>query len=179
MAASNFSESQLRRLTNGEVLVSVQKTGDPPKGRVEAVILIQADSENIWRIMNDCQDIPNFIPGLVSCHILESGPDWDVIQHEVKWIWFFPKISYVFRAEYDPNRRIEFTRIRGDLRAMEGAWRLDPLAQNNQTIVTYSVFLDLGFFVPQWLVRRSLKVNLPEVLTALRQKVMDNSIEAP
>jgi len=42
---------------------------------------------------------------------MESGKNWEIIRHEVKWIWFFPKISYVFRADYKINRRIDFVKI--------------------------------------------------------------------
>jgi hypothetical protein len=38
--------------------------------------------------------------------------------------------------------------------------------------VRYRVYLDPGFLIPQWLVRNSLKSDIPAVLTALRNKVL-------
>jgi hypothetical protein len=46
---------------------------------------------------------------------------------------------------------------------------MDP---DNQTIARYRVFLVPGFLGPQWLVRQSLKRNLPAVLTSLRNKIL-------
>ncbi len=172
-ALTEWNKTQVLQLKKGEILVSVRQTGNPPKGTVEAVILIESPPENIWRIMTDCREIPNFVPGLAACRVLDSGHNWEIIEHEVKWIRFLPTFTYVFRAEYKPNRKIEFVRVRGDLREIEGSWRLTPLDQNRRTIVSYSVFLDPGFFIPQWLVRRSLKADLPAVLTSLRKKVMN------
>jgi hypothetical protein len=110
---------QLLRVKNGEILVNVLQTGDPPRGRVEAIILIEAPAENIWQVMIDCREIPTFVPGLAACRVLDSGQNWEIIRHEAKWIWFLPKLAYVFRADYEPNRKIDFTRIRGDQRKMK------------------------------------------------------------
>ena len=173
-ATSVLSESQLLQLKGGAVLVAVQQTDEPSKGMVEAMILIDAPAESIWQIMVNCDEIPTFVPGLKACRVLAAGENWEIIRHEVKWIWFLPRLSYVFRAVYQPNRQIDFVKIEGDLREMKGNWRLTPLNETGQTIVRYSVYLDPGFFVPQWIVRQSLKADLPAVLTALRTKVLES-----
>ena len=167
-----LSETQLLRLKSGEILVSVRQTGDPPRGMVEAIILIEAPAESVWQVMTNCRESPDFVPGLKACQVLDSGKNWEKIRHEVKWIWFFPKITYVFRADYVPYRVIDFIKIDGDLREMKGSWHLTPLNRGDQTIVRYSVYLDPGFFVPQWLVRSSLKSDLPALLSALRTKTL-------
>jgi ribosome-associated toxin RatA of RatAB toxin-antitoxin module len=173
-ATFNLSASQLQQLMDGEVLVAVSNADGPSKGMVEATILIDAPVKNIWQIMTDCDEIPTFVPGVKSCQVLSAGKNWEIIRHEVKWIWLLPKLSYVFRASYQENQQIDFVRIEGDLREMRGTWRLSPLNTGNQTIVQYRVYLDPGFFVPQWIVRRSLKGDLPAVLIALRTKVLNS-----
>jgi ribosome-associated toxin RatA of RatAB toxin-antitoxin module len=173
-ATSVLTESQLLQLKSGTVLVAVQQADDTSKGMVEATILIDAPAESIWKIMRDCHKIPTFVPGLKSCQVLAAGENWEIIRHDVKWIWFLPRLSYVFRAIYQHNRQIDFVSIEGDLREMKGTWRLNPLNATGQTIVRYSVYLDPGFFVPQWIVRRSLKADLPAVLAALRTEVLES-----
>jgi ribosome-associated toxin RatA of RatAB toxin-antitoxin module len=167
----DLSEDQLHRLEQGDIVVSVNQAEGPARGTVEATILIEAPVDLIWRIMNDCEEIPNFIPGIEKCEVLESGENWEFIRHEIKWIWLFPRLSYVFRADYLPKREISFNRISGDLREMKGSWRLIP-AESSGTFVRYRVYLDPGFLIPQWLVRNSLKSDIPAVLTALRNKVL-------
>lgn len=171
-ASSDLTAEQLRRLEQGEILVSVNQEEGPVRGTVEATILIDAPAERIWRVMIDCSEIPTFIPGLEACEVLDSGENWDIIRHDVKWIWFFPRLSYVFRACYQPHRQISFTRISGDLREMRGSWRLTPTEKSSRTLVRYQVYLDPGLLVPQWLVRSVLKSDLPAMLAALRDKVL-------
>ncbi len=173
-ATSDLSESQLLQLKGGAVLVDVKQADEPSKGMVEATILIDALAESIWQIMVNCHEIPTFVPGLKDCRVLAAGENWEIIRHEVKWIWFLPRLSYVFRAVYQHNRQIDFVKIEGDLREMKGAWRLTPLNETGQTIVRYSVYLDPGFFVPQYIVRQSLKADLPAILTALRTEVLES-----
>lgn len=173
-AASDLGETDFLRLRKGETLVRVERSEGQHKGTVEAIILIDSPPEPIWRIMTDCDAAPSFVPGLAACRVLDSGDNWENIHHDVKWIWFLPRFSYVFRADYQINRQIDFTKIRGDLKEMSGSWRLEPLNNGSQTLVRYKVYLNPGFYIPQWVVRQSLKKNLPAVLIALRTKVQNS-----
>jgi ribosome-associated toxin RatA of RatAB toxin-antitoxin module len=176
-AALKLNESQLSKLKDEEILVYVRRTEGQQKGMVEALVLIDAAAENIWKIMTDCPGAPTFVPGLKNCRVLDSGQNWEIIRHEVKWIWLLPRISYIFRADYRINRRIDFVKIKGDLREMKGSWRLFPLEEKDQTIVHYEVYLDPSFFIPQWLVERSLMTDLPDMLAALRTKVRNSVLD--
>lgn len=80
-AVSGLSEIQQLRLKKGEILINVRQAGDPPMGMVEAIILIEAPAENIWQIMTDCREIPNFVPGLKDCRVLDSGQNNDICRH--------------------------------------------------------------------------------------------------
>ncbi len=99
----DLSEEQLDQLEQGDIVVSVNQAEGPARGTVEATILIDAPVDLIWRIMNDCDEIPTFVPGVKECEVLDSGENWEIIRHEVKWIWLFPRLSYVFRAHYQPK----------------------------------------------------------------------------
>ena len=176
-AALAFNGAQLSQLKDGKILVYVQRSKGQQKGMVESLVLIDAPAKLIWNIMTDCPGAPTFVPGLKACKVLDSGKSWEIIRHEVKWIWFFPKISYVFRADYQINRRIDFVKIKGDLREMKGTWRLFPLEEAGQTIVRYEVYLDPSFFIPQWLVEQSLMTDLPDMMAALRTKVRNSLLD--
>jgi uncharacterized membrane protein len=159
------------RLEQGEIPVQVRTSDGDHAGWVEAAVLIEAPVEKVWRTMTDCPNAPAFVPGLKACRIVSAGENWEIIRHDVKWVWFLPRLSYEFRAEYEAQRRIQFERIRGALREMRGDWRLFPLTGGRATVVRYSVYLDPGFFIPQLFVQRILKKDLPAVLEALRTEV--------
>ena len=162
------------RLAAGEVVVQVVSGADPerPRGAVRAAVRISAPADTIWKIMTDCQQVQIFVPGLRRCRRVDGAADgsWADIEHEVRYSWMLPTVDYVFRAHYDRPRRIDFRRISGDLKEEEGAWLLMPAPDGSATIVEYEVYLDPGFWIPHFLVTRSLRKDLPAALAGLRER---------
>ena len=163
-----------RRLAQGEVVVQTASAVDPdsPRGRVRAAVLIRARPEAIWAVMTDCRQTPLFVPGLRRCRRIDGAPDgrWEDIEHEVRYSWFMPTVRYVFRAEYDRPHRIDFHRISGDLKEQEGTWLLTQTPDAAATIVEYDLYLEPGFWVPQVLINRTLRKDLPAILAGLRER---------
>ena len=162
-----------RRLAAGEVVVLAAGGNDPqhPRGLVRAAVRIDAPADAVWDVVTDCRQALAFVPGLRRCRRVAGAADgsWADIEHEVKYSWLMPVVDYVFRARYDKPRRIDFRRVSGDLKEEEGAWLLLPGPDANSTIVEYEVYLDPGFWVPQFLVTRSLRKDLPAALAGLRE----------
>jgi ribosome-associated toxin RatA of RatAB toxin-antitoxin module len=167
-----LEKSELTRLYNGEVIV---RSDESDKRRVKAAILIDSPARQIWSVLTDCDHTPEFIPNLKSCRILQHGEDTQITEQQVKFSWLLPKITYVYQSNYHKFKRIDFKKVSGDLRALEGSWVLEEIGDGRRTILTYSVFSDPGFFIPQWLVRRILRKDLPKVLLALRDRALDLS----
>lgn len=164
-----------QRLAQGEVIVDGAGAIDPavPRGRVRAAVRIPATPEVVWSVMTDCAQAPHYVPGLKLCRRLGAAPDgsWEDIEHEVRYSWLLPAIRYVFRAQYDRPRRVDFYRISGDLKEEEGSWLLIRTADGAATVVEYEVYVDPGFWVPQSLVVRTLRKDVPAVLNGLRKRV--------
>jgi hypothetical protein len=164
------------RLAAGEIVVRVDGQGGV-RGRIEAAVEIHATREVIWNVLRDCEHAPAFIPGLKSCRRMEAAPDgsWEIIEHDVKYSWLMPTIHSVFRADYSQGTagqpwRIDFHRVGGDLREERGSWLLAAAPLPATTVVAYQVYVDPGFWVPQSVVHHSLRKNLPEALSALRDR---------
>jgi uncharacterized protein YndB with AHSA1/START domain len=164
-----------RRLAGGEVVAQTGSAIDPdrPRGRARAAVLIRARPEAVWAVMTDCRQTLLFVPGLKRCRRIDGAPDgrWEDIEHEIRYSWFMPTVRYVFRADYERPRRIDFHRVSGDLKEEEGTWLLTPTPDGVATVVEYEMYLDPGFWIPQILVERSLRKDLPAILTGLRERV--------
>ena len=169
-----------QRLAAGEVVVATSAI-DPahPRGRVRAAVRIPAAPDAIWRIVTDCREALAFVPGLRHCRLVEGAADgsWQDVEHEVRYSWLLPTVRYVFRADYDRPRRINFHRISGDLKEEEGTWLFTPTADGGGTVVEYEVYVDPGFWIPQALVAPTLRRDSRTVLTALRECVAHDAGE--
>jgi len=172
LLAFQFEESELARLARGEVVVRVEPSPGQGNERVQAAILIDGPAEPIWKIINDCQQTKEFITGLKGCRVLQQDGAGELIEHRMQISKLLPEVTYIFRAEYELHRRIDFKKRSGDLKEFEGSWVLGGITGGKpRTLVVYSLFLDAGSLLPQWAAQLILKQDLPEILLALRKRV--------
>jgi hypothetical protein len=167
-----LSAEQRLRVQAGEIIVeSGMASGRDANGYVRAAVLIHAPRAQVFGAMTDCAQVLRFVPGLVQCVVLETGPDvqWQVFEQTLDLSWFLPRTHHVFRADYVRDENVCFHALRGDFRVNEGCWALESLGTAGAaTLVTYRVRLETRFYVPRWLLRQGLRRNLPEMLRAMR-----------
>ena len=172
-----------QRLAAGEVVVQAATASDADgsRGRVRAAVLIKAKPEAIWAVLIDCREALKFVPGLKLCRRIDGAPDgrWQEIEQEIHYSWVLPSVRNVLRADCVPPQRIDFRRISGDLKQEDGSWLLKPTADGSATVVEYEMYLDPGFWIPQWLVTRTLRRDLPAALSGLRERVEHPSKAGP
>jgi uncharacterized protein YndB with AHSA1/START domain len=167
-----LSAEDLARLDRREVLVPPATGADHNNGTFRAAIEIDAPAERVFRTMTDCAQALKFVPHLIRCTVLETAPDgsWQTILHEANYGWYMPRASYVFRAEYQPFERVNFSGVRGDFEENSGAWELVPRRDGAATIVTYCAQVLPRFYVPRWIALASLKRDLPVLMQGLRAR---------
>jgi ribosome-associated toxin RatA of RatAB toxin-antitoxin module len=167
-----FSQEQRDWLAGGGVVVRSLIPKGEQRTWFQAAIVVPAPPQRVWRTLLDYEHAAEFVPGLKSCRVLERGPNHDIIEHCVDMFWLIPQVNYVLRVDYQKNKRIDFKKIRGDLEEMKGNWTLAGLDQGRKTMITYTVYLDLGFSVPRWLVSMAMHADLPEFMLAIRDRVL-------
>ena len=174
--AKQLSAADEATLTSGEVIVDVAPDPQGAAGQVDAVIDIPVPADLLWKVMLDCDRAPRYLPGLQSCTVLKESPDkkWDVREHKVRWSALFPSVRSVFRSDYEPVREIHFSRVEGDLKELEGSWRLESLKGKAMTRLYYHARVDPGVYLPNAIVRSVIENDMPKTLKALRREVTGN-----
>lgn len=159
------------RLLAGEIIVQADIDPSGGSGHARAAVWIAAPREQVYVWMTDCPKALTFVPRMTGCTILETGPDEGsaLIAHEVDYSWFLPRMHYVFRARNAFPAQVDFREVSGDLAINRGSWRLMAVPDAGHTLLIYEVRIKPRLYVPQWLVRRSLRKDLPELLAALRR----------
>jgi hypothetical protein len=79
-------------------------------------------------------------------------------------------VHSVYRSDYDRPKGIRFHRTGGDMKVLEGEWRLEPRPDGVR--VTYEARAAAPFAVPGWIARVTLRHDVPAALTALRREAM-------
>ena len=161
-------------LARGEAWFEVRPDRAGAAGQVHAVEDVAAPPERVFAVMTDCALAPRMAPSLKSCRVLERDPAgrWDVREHVSRPMLFVPSVRSVFRSDYDPPRGFTYRRTGGDLRVLEGDWRLTPLDGGARTRVVYEGRAALPFAVPHALARAVLRQQVSQALAALRRECL-------
>lgn len=165
------SAEAMARLRKGEILVADIHTGEPG-GAARAQILMHSGLQELWGFIASCDSVFKYVKGLKECALLvvEQGRNWDTtkLRQVVKKSWIIPRIDYIIEVRRQPPNRIDFKLIEGNLEALEGGWRFDLLPDEQGIVVTHEVRVQPDFPVPRWLIRRSMRKDVPDMLACLR-----------
>ena len=173
--ARAWTPAETATLEAGKPVVNLTPTPGGDATQINAAIDIPAPAKTVWSVMTDCAHAMRFVPGLESCRVLERDPKrrWEIIEHEISWMWFLPRIHSVFRADYDPPKRLQFHRISGTLSRNAGEWRLTTGPKGGTkggTRVSYDAVVGVSVPVPDFMVESALKRDIATVLRRLKRE---------
>ena len=161
----------MARLRKGEILVQDARTGEPG-GAARVQALMHGNMQELWAYIASCDSVFRYVKGLRECELLnvETGPNSDTtrIRQVVKKSWVIPRIDYVIEVRRQPPDRIDFKLIEGNLKALEGGWRFNVLPDEQGVVVTHEIRVQPDFPAPRWLIRRSMRKDIPDMLACLR-----------
>ena len=167
--------SPSERLERGEVLVGLKNIGE--KKYVTGRVVISHPIDKVWPVMVNPYEFENNIsPGMKNLEVLTDTAGCSVMKVTIKnnFPIPLPPISYTVKSHYshkEDGSFIEFKRMNGTFRDFHGFWQAKSVNGGSKTEVLYSMYLDTGFYVPQWIVRKGVSGELPKTLNSLRDRV--------
>jgi hypothetical protein len=158
-------------LDAGDVLFHTERPDRPLSVLAKVAVKVVAPPEAVWSVLTACEISPEYVPNIVSCRSLEKldGGRAELFVQVVKAVFFLPTFEHVFRLDYEPYRRIGVTRVSGPIERLDGIWWLVP-EDDRHTLLVYEQALDPGMPVPRFMVRGTLRRDLPKVLEAVRER---------
>ena len=154
-----------------EILVNADRGDRPLTVLVRIAAEVDAPPAAIWKILKACEISPEYTANVVSCKKLEEldGGRADLFVQTIKPIFFLPTFEHVFRLDYTPYARIDVHRVSGPIAYMEGSWWLLP-QDSGRILLVYEVAVDPGLPIPRFLVRATMKRDLPKIMQAVRER---------
>jgi hypothetical protein len=163
------------KLEKGQIVVGLKDIGSTKY--VTGKILINESPEKVWPIMvNPFEFQGKISPRTKKVEVFTDEANLSIMKMtmDTSPIPFLPQMSYTVESRYEQNEkggRIEFRRMAGIVKEFRGCWDMAPADGGRKTELTYSMYIDPGFFMPQWIVREAVKNELPRTLTALRKRI--------
>jgi carbon monoxide dehydrogenase subunit G len=170
LSAQAITPNENIKLQRGEIITNslTPKLTGNLKG-VEGKILIQAPPEKIWNILDNQENLPKFIPKFKKVTVLEKTDDYQKVEVDLKVCGLLPMFKYTMILDTsEKNRRVKFNRVDGCFKKLYGAYELEPSTKG--TILTYRMFIDTGFYLPDFVCNNGLKNELPSVLSAIKNQ---------
>lgn len=146
--------------------VCEEKIGD--RNYQVSKILVHVKPEHVWRILTDYENAPYVFPCLKKCKLVKDKGASKLVQHEIKPTGVPNTFNYIIEVKEVVNKLYEWRRISGDFREVEGFWKLEPTNEGSSTLVTYASYVNGGIFLPSPLIKRQARLDMPQVLAALK-----------
>lgn len=166
-ASIDFNEEELAALRGGEIQFQILHK-DKPGGGARVAALFHTNSDDIWDIIGLCKYELIYVRGLELCEARETGDLTMQVHHRVHSGWYAPTLDFTFEASRTIAGRGEVKLLGGDLKVLIGSWVLLPVPDENQVIVIHEVRVQTKTPAPRWMVRRSLRKDLPNMLACMR-----------
>jgi len=129
--------------------------------RAERSTDIEAPPQACFDALVDFQSYPEWQSAVRSAEVLEEG---DAVRVAFEIDAKVKKVNYVLDYHLDGPERLSWDYVEGDVKAIEGEYRLEPL-DGGGTLATYELGIDPGMWVPG------------KVISVLRDQVMKGSVE--
>jgi uncharacterized membrane protein len=142
------------------------------RGTVRAAVKIEAPPAVVFQIMESCLDAVQYVPHLRLCRVHDRARDGSsqIVEQEIDFGWYAPRLKWVFRADFVKDQSITFRQVSGDFKANHGLWEFEGVDGGTRTLLRYRATIDPPGYVPNWLARSTFKRELPQMLTDLRKR---------
>jgi uncharacterized membrane protein len=166
-----LTPAETQRVAARGIVIRVALDATQRRGTVEAAIRIDAPASVVFGMMTRCEDAMRYVPHMRACRVRDQAPDntWQLVEHEIDFGWYAPRIRYVFRADLMTDRRIDFRQVSGDFKANQGSWQIEPAGDGSHTLLLYRAYIDPPGFIPNWLGRSTFRREMPQMLSDLRK----------
>lgn len=162
-----WSEHDLLRLTEGEVLLEILHE-DKPGGAARVTAYFHTNADGVWNIIGGCKYEFIYIRGLKLCEVVEAGETQMLIHHRVRNSWYTPTLDFTFKASRNADGVGTAQLLEGDFMVFDANWRMVSLPGERGILVSHEIRIQPSMPAPRWLVRRSLRRDLPDMLACVR-----------
>ncbi len=171
--AFSLSYQTVVKLKKGEVVTEELKNQRQHKG-AKGLVLINAPPDEVWKLILNKEFLATFIPKLKKARILEKGNNYQKVFMAVKIYRFLPTFKFtILFDQKNKYKKMAFSKIDGCFQDIYGSIKFIPY--NGKTILIYTMYIEVGFFIPSFIGSNSVKKDLPDLLSRIKNQAERNT----
>jgi ribosome-associated toxin RatA of RatAB toxin-antitoxin module len=176
-AAWSKELSDAETLSKGQVVVKQNAPATPKEvPSVEAQILISRPPAKVWTVVIDPEKLMQEEPKVRKAKVISRSPGKQNVAFSVVMAPLLPAFNYVLVQELSPPNLLRFHRLSGSFRDIQGSWRLLPAENGAKTILSYTLKLDPGPFIPKSMLLTAVKSDLPNMMRLVKASIDKNTL---
>ena len=143
--------------------------------RTENFITIYADLEKVYRLAQEVEKYPEFIPGYKESKIVGQEKGKIIIERAAL---INKKLNrWKSKAWFNLNRSIEFEQIEGRLKGMKVEWLFERIPGGTKLTIIHTFKIKvppIGWFIEKVIARPRIEQITENVLTAFKNRIEGN-----
>jgi ribosome-associated toxin RatA of RatAB toxin-antitoxin module len=152
--------------------IQAQRRGSAVQVTTQAVV--RAPYELIWKALTDYDRLAEFVPGITSSKVLQrQGNTVTVEQSGSAKLWFFTyPIDVVVEVTEQPPTRLSVRVLKGNLRQLEGGYRLDKVeGQEDEYRLQWSGLIEPADPVPHAISLPLIRKNIAQQFEGMVREI--------
>jgi carbon monoxide dehydrogenase subunit G len=173
-SVTELSPDDVTKLEKGEVVVKgdmYTKADGKRSGKGKAYCVINKPADAPWATLWDYGKVPEYLPRVERVVIINKTDSTMKVRQEIGVAFTSVRYTLDFKFDNDIRRmdwKLDKTQ-KADIADTFGSWEFFPYGAG-RTLVRYTIALDTGQYVPEFVESYLVKKDLPEVLLALKRR---------
>ncbi len=164
-AWKGLSKEQIKEVKSGGIVImdeDTSKEGGDQKRYIRAAMIFEQPIEKAWKLVRQTEMQHRFLPDLKKCELVKRTPEGDRVDFHVEIAMF--DIDYRVHHHYDDeNCHLRWhldPEYDNDMKRVDGYWKLYKLDEN-RTLARYGTKVEVISIIPEFIMKRLTKSNLP------------------
>lgn len=135
---------------------------------------VHARAAVIWGTLTDYDHLPQFVPGLTSSRVLERRGASAVVEQKgaARVLFFSYPIEVTVESLENPPDRLGVRVLKGNLKQLEGGYRLQPVAgSEGEFVLSWRGVIEPDFSLPAFLTVPLLRSTFQEQFLAMVKEI--------
>lgn len=139
--------------------------------QVGAAGFVRASLEQTWSVLTDYERLPDFVPDLVSAHVLAREGNRVTMEqfNRAGFLFVSQLVRMVVRVDEQPMSAMDVTMLEGDMQHYSARWELEPASygETQGTRIRFGGTLEPRFYLPPFVGNPIMQANVRQTVEAV------------
>lgn len=159
-------------LKQGRVVVKDVKATQPT---VDAKILIPRPPDQVWSTVLQPERLMDKEKKVKQIKVVSKTGSTQDLNYTVTMASVLPTLNYTLRHQVTQPNMLQFRRLSGSFKDIQGYWQVTPADSGKSSILTYHLSIDPGPLMPRFMMQNLLKSDLPTMMKNVKAVIAPGS----